>query len=80
MRATVALKATFDYDDELGYAETLTELMDRARELCVVEMVGLARGEGQATDGPVPGKCSATWRKMGRTCCSPPNQCRDWIG
>lgn len=41
MRAKLTLEVTFDYTSEYDYAETIIELLDRARERCSAEVVGM---------------------------------------
>lgn len=45
-QAQLTLKITFAYRDEYDYAETIIELLDRARERCSAEIVGpVVRGQ-----------------------------------
>lgn len=52
MEATVNLVLTFPFDDEREYAETLIDVLDRAKELATIKSYSV--GRRRHTDPPTP--------------------------
>jgi hypothetical protein len=66
-KATAVMLVTFDYESEVDYARTLTEVHDRTNELAKADMVNVVRGDGIAYDGHLTNaldRCSTCGRWM----------------